>query len=138
MKKEHVLQPSGRLPATTCMLRGHLATPTMATLSGCPTFESNGIAQIPFQADVVDGHGSLLKVTVWDANARGTLMYKGSGLLALWADCADEAGQAAFLTAMKTSMDKDFDLDLEIALREWKGNHSYLIHANAARDIPIQ
>ena len=64
MNTEYEQNPTGPLPTATYMVRGHLAPITMGSLSGCPTFEKNGIARIRFLADVYDTCGCLQQVTV--------------------------------------------------------------------------
>ena len=120
------------------MVRGHLAPITMSSLYGCPTFEKNGIARVRFHADVHDVHGSLQQVTVWDAAAREMLRIDGSGLMALWENCAEVDGQTEFLEAMNKAKDTDYDLVLEVVLREWKGKYTYQINVNAAAAVPPQ
>ena len=107
-------------------------------MSGCPTFEKNGIARIRFLADVHDACGSLQQVTVWDAAAREMLRNDGSGLMALWGNCEEKDGQTAFLQAMNIAKDTDYDIVLEVVLHEWKGKYTYRINVNAAVPVPPQ
>ena len=134
MRSDYQVKPDGPLPTITCTLRGHLLDLTMTSFAGCPTFEKNGVTKIRFQAAVADTHGSLQHVTVWDAAAREMLKLTGGGLQALWESCAEEAGKTAFLVAMNRAKDRDYDLVLEISLREWKSKYSYQVNVNAAHE----
>ena len=136
MTTYYEMHPSGPLPAATYVIRGHLAEMLMESLSACPTFERNGMVKMRFQADVVDARGTLRQVTVWDAAARVLLQLTGADLQALWADCEEMEGQAAFLRAMNTSEDVDYDLVVEVVLREWKGKYSYHVNVIAANNAP--
>ena len=138
MKMEYEQHPKGPLPTATFIVRGHLAPITMDSLPNCPTFEKNGIVKIRFLADVNDICGSLQQVTVWDAAAREMLKNDGSGLMALWSECDEEDGQIAFLEAMNKAKDTDYDLVLEVVLREWKGKYTYQINVNAAIAVTPQ
>ena len=91
-----------------------------------------------FRADVADCHGMLKEVTVWDAAAREMLKVNGNSLLALWEECETQEGQTAFLNTMNSAKAKNYDLVLEITLREWKGKFSYQINVNAAHVIQTE
>ena len=66
---ESMLQDSLRtmpaiLPSGVCTLRGRLCPLTMENFPSAPTYERNGQQQVRFQADCVDGKGTLKYVTV--------------------------------------------------------------------------
>ena len=135
MKADYEVNPQGPLPTFMCSLRGHLKEITMESLESAPIYEKHGIAKVRFVADAADEHGVLKRVTVWDSAARELLKVNGTALLALWEECETATGQSEFLKTMNTSKDTDFDLTLEVVLREWQNKYSYQVNVNEA--LPI-
>ena len=122
------------LPSGVCTLRGRLCPSTMENFPSAATYERNGQQQIRFQTDCVDGKGTLKYVTVWDTAARQLLQVNGTSLSQLWEACEEGDGTVAFLEPMRVFKDKEYVFLLEVAIREWKGKHSYQISMSSATE----
>ena len=122
------------LPSGVCTLRGRLCPLTMENFPSAPTYERNGQQQNRFQADCVEGKGTLKYVTVWDTAARQLLQVNGTSLSQLWEACEESDGTVAFLERTNISKDTEYVFLLEVTIREWKGKQSYQISMSSASE----
>jgi hypothetical protein len=80
-----------------------------------PLFGSDDNPQLKYKQTLCDEHGNF-EAIIWNAAGRELVQNTGSGILDLWHECGEEAGQEAFLEHFNRRCDETFTFVIELSI----------------------